>query len=90
MNLHDTLNLMCNIHDGIDYRNHFLLHFRQFANIHSDLLHNLSLHFNDIINNMPGNTLLQILLYGKENASHKVKKQILLNTIDFIRRRNGL
>ena len=89
-NFHDTLTPMCNIQDGIDDSNHFLLHCRQFSNIRTDLLHNLSLLLNDNINIMPSHTLLQILLYGKETASHVINKQILLNTIDFIRRSNRL
>ena len=74
-NFLDTLTPMCNIHDGIDDSNHFLLHCRQFSNIRTDLLHNLSLLLNDNINIMPSHTLLQILLYGKENASHEINKK---------------
>ena len=89
-NFEDTLTPMCNIHDGIDDTFHFLLHCRQFSIIRIDLLQNLSLLLSNNVSVIPDNSLVHILLYGKENLSHRVNKQILLNTIDFIRKSNRL
>ena len=89
-NFGDTLTPMCNIHDGIDDTCHFLLHCRQFYNIRLDLFHNLSLLLSNNVNVIPDNSLVHILLYGKESLSHRVNKQIVLNTIDFIRKSNRL
>ena len=90
-NFEDTLTPMCNIHDGIDDSAHFLLHCRQFSTLRLDLFQNLSLLLNNLdVNSLPSNTLLNILIYGKENLSGETNKSILLNTINFIRRSNRL
>ena len=90
-NFEDTLTPMCNIHDGIDDSAHFLLHCRQCSTIRLDLFHNLSLLLKNLdANSLPINTLLNILIYGKANLSREINKNILLNTINFIRRSNRL
>ena len=86
----DTLTSMCNILDGIDDTCHFLPHCRQFSSNCIDLFHNLSLILSNNVNVIPDNSLVHILLYGKETLSHKVNKEILLNAIDFIRKCNHL
>ena len=86
-NFRDTVNPMCPTNDGIEDAEHFLLLCPSFDTQRRDLLAGVSELLRSFVqvNTLPNNLLVKYLLYGNNELSNGVNKNILeLTPLTFI------
>ena len=91
-NFRDTVNPMCPTNDGIEDTEHFLLLCPSFDIQRQDLLAGVSELLRPFvqIDTLPNNVLVQYILYGNEELSNDVNRNILEHTLDFIHKTGRL
>ena len=85
-NFRDTINPMCPTNDGIEDTEHFLLLCPSFDVQRRDLLAEISESLRPIvqITNLSHDALTQLLLYGDQDLSYDLNKNILKLSLWFI------
>ena len=84
-NVRDTINPMCPTNDGIEDTEHFLLLCPSFEAPRRDLLAGVSALLRPLGHtNLSNEFLMQILLYGDEDFTGDLNRDILLLTLCFI------
>ena len=87
-NFRDTVNPMCPTSDGIEDTEHFLLLCPSFNLLRRDLLAGVSTLIRPFaqINGFSNSALIQLLLYGDNDLSDDINKDIIQLTLNFIHR----
>ena len=81
----DTASPTCMFNDGIEDTTHFLLDCLKYMNERDNLMRNISFLLDSDLINLSRDELVNLLLYGSNDYDYVTNKQILLETIKFIK-----